>query len=536
MPASSESTDSLVVSVPELVERLRRDPGADREVAVGGRIASLRFDAGGGLHFSLEAGGSRIDCVMEPPATRYLRFSPQIGCEAVACGRLTVEPDGGWRGIDVRRLEPKAPLSGRGGWRVAEERTRLWLEGSYRDDLVRVGNAPEEHRTYGPDGSLRRMSAYQFHALLRKLKVFRLLDRLRFDSLLDIGSGLENYPYLVGERYRLPAYSADLAHWVNMPFAPPPFGKLDRAVTLSVTRLPFADGAFDAVIATEVLEHLVRPVEAIAEMMRVARKYVVMTSLEALSVDRWQRWRSRMRVDPRLPHVERNFFVRDEIEAIFGPGLQHENLFFDPDLPASQFLPAGRQDAAYAALTGTPALVDALCRAAARRGHDPGAMGIVLLAAKPGAEVMPPAPDDAPLARWLIDRCARNEAEGVRLLERLRRGEELLPPADRPVAAELLARLRCPDCRGPLEPVDGGLGCLRCEASFPSVHGVPILHPRRSPPDRALEDEVRGRLCGADERRWRKVRRVMRSLRRAERGPGLLRRAYWRIDGWMGGR
>lgn len=88
-------------------------------------------------------------------------------------------------------------------------------------------------------------------------------------------------------------------HELNLPHAGERVGKLDHAVTLDLRRLPFRDGAFDVVLASEVLEHLVRPVEAIAELVRVARRAVIMTSLEALAPGRVRRFLSHVAVDVR---------------------------------------------------------------------------------------------------------------------------------------------------------------------------------------------------------------------------------------------
>src|SRR6185369_3739561 len=165
---------------------------------------------------------------------------------------------------------------------------------------------------------------------------------------VDMGSGFDRYPNLVHERFGVPAYYADFAHSMNLPYGGAEHGKLDHAVTLNLVRLPFADNTFDVVLSSEVLEHLVRPVDVIAELLRVTRKYLIMTSLEALSANRWQRWLSHLRVDVGEPHVERNFFVIDELEAIFGaPGWHHENLFHDNTLPASSFEPGNIQEGAY---------------------------------------------------------------------------------------------------------------------------------------------------------------------------------------------
>jgi SAM-dependent methyltransferase/uncharacterized protein YbaR (Trm112 family) len=407
-----------------------------------------------------------------------------------------------------------------------EGRTRSWLEASLLDSMraLRV-----REPVYDASGQPRAMTAFHFQEVLRKLKVFRWLEQQRFESFLDVGSGFDIYPNLVAARYGVPAWFSDLTHRMNLPYGGDAFGKLDHAITLNLLRLPFPDGAFDVVLASEVLEHLVRPIEAIAELFRVTRRCLVMTSLEALAVNPRERRRAHRRVDVRVPHVERNFFLLDEFDAIFGPGYHHENLFHDRTLPASPFASEVEQTRAYAALDSTTALTDALVRVLAVADHSAGAMGILLVKPMPGTTLAPPRPaDDAPLARWLIERTAWYERT---LLELSRRhdGPDDFARRDRPVDAALLARLCCPDCRGPLVRTDGGVACSRCGASFPSEYGVPILYPTRPPDAAAGEVETLRRVCGTDQARARIVRGLWRRLRRNERAPGPLRRLGWTV-------
>ena len=407
---------------------------------------------------------------------------------------------------------------------AVEERTRHWLEAQY---LSALATLEASRGVYDAHGQLQTLTQYGFQEVQRKLKIFRWLDRLSFDSFIDVGSGFDYYPTLVHERYGVPAYFSDFAHSMNLPYGGDAFGKLDRAVTLNIARLPFADDSFDVVLSSEVLEHLVRPVEAIAELLRVARKYVIMTSLEALSTSRWQRWLSHVRVDVRQPHVERNFFLLHELAAIFGPDWQHENLFYDPDLPAGAFVPPAARAAAYAALRDVPAFAAALCAAVRVTDHRPGSMGILIVKAKPGAAIGPARQDDHALARWLIERTGLRQAALYRLAEEIRAGSAAFAVPDRPIAAELLARLRCPDCLGRLERAESGLRCAQCAAVFPVEYGVPRLYPLRVSEPRA-EAEWLPRLCGADPDRRRIVRRVARRLKDNERAPGPLRRLVQR--------
>jgi len=413
---------------------------------------------------------------------------------------------------------------------AVERRTHDWLEEHYLRAMA--GLREREVDVFTPDGRPLHMTPYHFQEIQRKLKIFRWLDRVRFESFIDIGSGFDVYPNRVRERYGVPAFYADMVHSMNLPYGGAEFGRLDHAVTMNLASLPFRDAAFDAVLCSEVLEHLVRPVEAIAELMRITRRVLIMTSLEALSVNRWERLRSHLRVDVRVPHVERNFLLLEEIEAIFGPAVHHENLLYDPDLPASAFGSAATQEAAYGGLRDMPALVAALCRAVRTRGHGPGAMGILVVRVMPGVEVGPAEGVDEPgLARWLVERTAATQHAARALLAQMADGTAPFAEVDRPVSAALCERLRCPDCRaGALEPAGAGVRCVGCGTAFRGEWGVPVLQPTRPRDEEAALDEALGRLCGSDRASRSVVRRLAWRLRRNERAPGPLKRAAWRLD------
>jgi ubiquinone/menaquinone biosynthesis C-methylase UbiE len=431
---------------------------------------------------------------------------------------------------------------------AVEQRTRAWLQERFREG-IKLGY---DQRTgvFDPDGRPARVTLYAFQLLQRKLKIFRLLDRLRFQSFIDVGAGFEDYPKLVRERYGASAYYADFNHQANLPFDGFESDRLDHAVTASLIRLPFPDGAFDVVLCSEVLEHLVRPVEAIAELRRVARKAVILTSLEALAPHTLRRHWLHFRVDVTVPHVERNFFSMRELRALFGDDGHYESLLDSITLPVSMTADPFTQEAAYARMQDTDQLADALCRAAASTNPlGPHAAGIVV-ATGLGAAGDAPGADETALARWLLAQSAALEQERFAAMNRhafvavtLKRREPHLsndemtakllaltaPARDRAVAPELIERLCCPDCRGRLRPMPSGVRCEPCGIDFPADYGVPTLYPHRVPDPALLERETLATLGAAEGRRRGTIRRLIRRLRRNEQPAGSLRRRIWAL-------
>ena len=412
---------------------------------------------------------------------------------------------------------------------AAEQKTREWLEQGFARCV-----ASSEHRpVYDASGQPVGMTAFEFGRLQRKLKIFRWLDGLKFESFIDVGSGWEVFPYLVRERYGAVAYYADLVHEFNLPTDAPEFGRIDHSVTLKLSSLPFADAAFDVVLCSEVFEHLVRPIEAVSELLRITRKCLILTTLEGLSRSRLERTLLHYSTDVRLPHIERNFLVLSEFVALLGSGLHHESLQHSPSFPADLLVPQQEQDeAAYAALRDVDALATALARAVGVGEHGPRSLGILVVKVMPGVDVAPPRPQNDPeLARWLVEQAALIERRAGEMLAGAARSDL---PRDRPIAAALLACLRCPDCGGGFAPESSVLRCRACGTAFAADHAVPILYPSRVDGGPSEEACLR-RLCGDDARRRQVVRRVLRRLRRNEAPPRLVRRLVMRAErafGW----
>lgn len=105
-----------------------------------------------------------------------------------------------------------------------------------------------------------------------------LLDRLKsieFASALDVGCAEGYFMGAIAQARGAGVWGVDLS---------------DRAVAVAASRygvpaaaaqataLPFADGAFDLVYSTEVIEHVLDPGAMLAEMRRVSRGHVLVTT------------------------------------------------------------------------------------------------------------------------------------------------------------------------------------------------------------------------------------------------------------------
>ena len=108
-------------------------------------------------------------------------------------------------------------------------------------------------------------------------KLYEMVEQTQCESLLDAGCG-EGFvvDYLSRRNPDLKLTGIDVSEEA-IEYAKTHFGERARFRPGSVYKLPFSDKSFDTVLCSEVLEHLDDPNRAVAELKRVARKYVVIT-------------------------------------------------------------------------------------------------------------------------------------------------------------------------------------------------------------------------------------------------------------------
>jgi hypothetical protein len=150
------------------------------------------------------------------------------------------------------------------------ETTRDWLDhrfGEVDEDGVYFAHQP----IYGFRAGHCESSAQRY---VITWQILRALGHLRFESLVDIG-GAEGYKAaLVRDVFGTDVYSCDLSAAAC---------RRAKAIfdvdgeSVDIHALPFADGQFDVVLCSETLEHVARIEDATRELLRVARKAVVIT-------------------------------------------------------------------------------------------------------------------------------------------------------------------------------------------------------------------------------------------------------------------
>lgn len=120
----------------------------------------------------------------------------------------------------------------------------------------------------------------QTMGLPRVQKVLGMLRGIQPPSLLDIGSGRGAFLWPLLDAFpTLPVTASDILPFRVASIQAVCDGGLARltAVQADATALDFAEGSFDVVTMVEVLEHIPAYQQALAEVCRVARRFVVLS-------------------------------------------------------------------------------------------------------------------------------------------------------------------------------------------------------------------------------------------------------------------
>ncbi|MCZ6678748.1 MAG: methyltransferase domain-containing protein [Candidatus Poribacteria bacterium] len=336
----------------------------------------------------------------------------------------------------------------------------------------------DENGVYMPHQPIYEFAPDRVLQFVEAALLLRQLDKLSFDSFLEVGCAEGFYLRLVQARYGAEVCGVDLAYsgvrrmW--------DYHRLD-GICADAHQLPIRDRTFDVVLCSNTVEHVTNPNAVIAELMRVARKHVFIGVPQAL--------------------------MRKELED-FEPDLkaerdQHVHLFVEETY--RKLLPT---DAMIHHANALPTLV---ANAIYKRtiGHWGHLLPLVrLLIAMDGgfSHLMPrrtihmlaqinlepmhaiPSRQQDSLSRFLLSEIyERNKTELPAPVLRLGmdntrpwRGFTVKlsdpPLAERRLSPAMLNILSCPNCQGVLHLQKNELECDQCGQHYIVRDGIPILH------------------------------------------------------------
>lgn len=187
------------------------------------------------------------------------------------------------------------------------EETRDWL--NQRFDLFDAdGNYVPNQPSYGFSTLAFRLEEYA-----RTASILLALNQMDAASVLEVGCA---DGYLIGYLSRfwgVRTFGIDLSDRA-IDKAKRMYGAI--GVSADVSALPVCSDAVDVVIASETLEHVEDIELAVAELHRIARKFVIVTMPRARSLAEAEQ--CRQRIDPNEPHAHLHHLTDSEIRGLFG--------------------------------------------------------------------------------------------------------------------------------------------------------------------------------------------------------------------------
>ncbi len=186
------------------------------------------------------------------------------------------------------------------------EDTKEWLNNRFRQcDAEGVYRA---HRPiYGFRGGP--SDGWVIPGYITTSNILKTMSRLEFDSLLDAGAAEGYTTYLVKKIFGTDAECADLSQE-----ACKRAGEIFslKATPCDMHHLPYGDGTFDVVLCSEALEHVSDPQKVLGEIMRVAKKAVIITVPHETESP----------ADAREPHAHINLFDINSFDHLASPVLR----------------------------------------------------------------------------------------------------------------------------------------------------------------------------------------------------------------------
>ena len=328
--------------------------------------------------------------------------------------------------------------------------------------------------------------------LARTYQLLKVLSKLSFDSLLDVGGGEGYTAALVSDIFGADSYSLDIS--TDACLRARELFHIQPLAADSAT-LPVQDKSYDLVLCSEVIEHLTRPVLTMSELKRIARKYVVLTTYEFCPLGSIERWLRLNQLDASYPHVERNWFTAQDFGTIFGKDIQ---LFSQMDNLA------GRIAVYFAGLTlGEDQIrkaLEYLTRGASLDANHDGVIVVVSL-------------QDDQIISLKNKEVTVDEGFSAKVFEHiLRPVKEWIKEkklAEFP-SLDFIQSLMCPACKNHVILRDVTLQCAGCKRYHRLTKGVPemFLDLENNAHSGQRKTAALAQLAGEDRKRWRKLERL----------------------------
>jgi ubiquinone/menaquinone biosynthesis C-methylase UbiE len=187
--------------------------------------------------------------------------------------------------------------------------TREWLDGRFRnvdENGIYVSHAP----IYGFKDDIYAFGIYRnCFAILREIEL--ITRRHVIESFLEVGCAEGFTAHLVRELFGFRTTVADLSGEA-VKRAKEIYG-MDGFAADVQSLDGLKDGSFDLVLCSETIEHVPNPEKALAELIRVAGKALVITVPAAAN----EREKRNYKI-PALPHTHLNIFTKNELERAGG--------------------------------------------------------------------------------------------------------------------------------------------------------------------------------------------------------------------------
>lgn len=309
-----------------------------------------------------------------------------------------------------------------------------------------------------------------------------LLDKLDFGNFIDIGCAEGFYPRLVNARYGAETYGVDLS--ISGVRRMRDYHKLD-GVSADAHFLPIGDNSFDVALCSNTVEHVSNPDQVIAELMRIARKYVIVGVPQALTQKEIDNFRPDLEAQ-RDQHVQIYTIstFREILPESYPTTIHHACSLAVLILNAIYKRTVGRMGHCLPLVKALLRIDRLTCRLSPRRTLH--MLALIDLTGDDPASTQKKRPGIADFILKGIYELNKQELDSIELSlgsgdtkewrEYTVKKFEESSSDEMPVSDKILAFLVCPQCKSKVVQEDGILVCQSCEDEYAVEDGIPIMH------------------------------------------------------------